>query len=64
MSGQRQEYFLDLLKDCKEVCAQQNIDADDQAYVIAALILSDGFNGIRKALLTSSHIASRRDSHY
>lgn len=64
MSGQRQEYFTELLKDCKEVCTQQNIEPDDQAYVIAALILSDGYNGLRKALLTRSHVATRRESQY
>lgn len=52
MSGQRQDYFRDLLHDCEAVCEEFNICADDRALVVAALIVSDGANGVRKALLT------------
>lgn len=65
MSGQRQEYFRDLLHDCDAVCEEFNIAAEDRALVTAALITSDGFNGLRKALLTvggASRFTARGDS--
>jgi hypothetical protein len=55
MSAMRREYFKDLLKDCLDVCEELNIEPDDQGVVIAALIQSDSFNGMRKALMTPTH---------
>lgn len=52
MSGQRQDYFRDLLHDCEAVCEEFEVDPEDKAIVFAALIASDGLNGLRKALLT------------
>lgn len=62
MSAMRQEYFVDLLKDCKEVCEREGIEPDDQGIVTAALIFSDSVNGLRKALMTPSFVFSRRES--
>lgn len=59
MSGMRQEYFNDLLNDCVAVCEQRGIEQEDQAIVIAALILSDSLNGIRKAMLTPNYIVQQ-----
>lgn len=67
MSAMRQEYFVDLLRDCKEVCERQGIEPEDQAIVTAALIFSDSMNGIRKALMTPSFVMaqqSRRENQY
>lgn len=47
----RQEYFDDLLRDCKESTRRAEIEPEDEGVVIAALILSDSLNGLRKALL-------------
>lgn len=53
MSGQRRDYFMDLLEDCDAVCERMAIvDPEDRAVVFAALIQSDAINGVRKALLT------------
>lgn len=46
MSLQRAEYFKDLYQDA--------IQASEQPQVIAAFVLSDSFNGLRKALLDIS----------
>lgn len=51
MSGSRQDYFNDLLRDCDQVCEDNDIHESDRAIVIAALIFSDSVNGLRKALL-------------
>lgn len=52
MSGQRRDYFRDLLADCESACEEFAIDPEDRALIICALVLSDGLNGLRKAILT------------
>ena len=47
----RTEYFRDLLEDCVIAARQAEIDNQDMGVVIAALVLSDSYNGLRKALL-------------
>lgn len=47
----RTEYFRDLLEDCVIAARQAEIDGEDMGVVIAALVLSDSYNGLRKALL-------------
>lgn len=60
MSLARTEYLRDLLQDCKLACEQEGIHVDDQGVVIAAMILSDSINGLRKALLTPAFVNARR----
>ena len=47
----RTEYFRDLLEDCVIAARQAEIDSEDMGAVVAALVLSDSYNGLRKALL-------------
>lgn len=47
----RQEYFDDLLKDCIEATQRAGVQPEDEGAVVAALVLSDSLNGLRKALL-------------
>lgn len=47
----RQMYFQDLLEDCINAVFEAEIPPDQQGVVIAALIQSDSYNGLRKALL-------------
>ena len=61
MSGMRQQYFLELIKDAQEVCKQTDIDPEDQAIVVAALVFSDSLNGIRKAMLTPTWLMAPRN---
>lgn len=49
MSISRPEYFKDLLADCH--LAAIEYPKEDRATIMAALILSDSLNGIRKTLL-------------
>ena len=49
MSISRAEYFKDLLEDCH--LAAINYPREDRGVIMAALILSDSVNGLRKALL-------------
>jgi hypothetical protein len=49
VSISRPEYFKDLLEDCK--IAVDGLPDEDKPILIAALILSDSLNGIRKTLL-------------
>lgn len=44
-------YFQDLLEDCINAVFEAEIPPDQQGVVIAALIQSDSYNGLRKALL-------------
>lgn len=64
MSGLRQQYFNELLRDCQEACKTNNVDADDQAIIIAALIFSDSLNGLRKAILTPNYIVPRAPDRF
>ena len=47
----RSEYFKDLIADCIHAVDQMEINEEHQGVVIAALIQSDSYNGIRKAML-------------
>jgi hypothetical protein len=49
VSISRAEYFKDLLEDCH--LASLDYPKEDRAILMAALILSDSLNGIRKTLL-------------
>ncbi|CAB4159103.1 hypothetical protein UFOVP713_52 [uncultured Caudovirales phage] len=49
MSISRPKYFKDLLDDCK--IAVEGLPDKDKPILIAALILSDSFNSLRKVLL-------------
>ncbi len=56
MSLQRQEYFEDLINDALVVLERRwpEHDVADQPEVVAALIVSDALNGMRKSLLDLS----------
>jgi len=47
----RTEYFKDLLADCTQAVDEMDITKEHQGVVIAALIQSDSYNGLRKAVL-------------
>ena len=47
----RTEYFKDLLSDCETAAKQVGVNDKDLCAGIAALGLSDSYNGLRKALL-------------
>jgi hypothetical protein len=51
MFGSRTDYLADLLRDCYDVVNRQQVHPDDQGAIVAALVISDGINGLRKALL-------------
>jgi hypothetical protein len=51
----RSEYFKDLIADCVQAVDDLGIDEEHQGVVIAALIQSDSYNGLRKALLQATH---------
>lgn len=53
MSGQRRDYFRDLLNDCEAVCDEFEVEPEDKAILFASLIVSDALNGLRKAVLTT-----------
>jgi hypothetical protein len=60
----RAEYFKDLLVDCVEAVDEIGITEEHQGAVIAALIQSDSYNGLRKAMLqamTPSFVVQRGD---
>lgn len=59
MSG-RKEYFLSLVDDCLAVVDELGVEPEDKGMVMAALILSDSLNGIRKAALTPNFVVDRR----
>ena len=50
----RAEYFKDLLVDCLDAVDEVGIGEDQQGAVIAALIQSDSYNGLRKAVLQAT----------
>ncbi len=56
MSLQRQEYFEDLVNDALVVLERRwpEHDVADQPEVVAALIVSDALNGMRKSMLDLS----------
>lgn len=47
----RVEYFRDLLEDCYAATRAANVPTQDEARIIAAMIASDSYNGLRKAYL-------------
>lgn len=47
----RWEYLDDLLKDCAELARKTGVPPESESLIVAALILSDSLNGLRKALL-------------
>tara|TARA_R110002126_G_scaffold23890_1_gene83395 strand:- start:2767 stop:2964 length:198 start_codon:yes stop_codon:yes gene_type:complete len=51
----RSEYFKDLLADCVQAVDDLDISEEHQGVVIAALIQSDSYNGLRKAMLQAMH---------
>lgn len=51
----RSEYFKDLIADCVQAVDDLGIDEEHQGVVIAALIQSDSYNGLRKAMLQAMH---------
>lgn len=57
--GARAEYFEDLLRQCKQLLQNAEIPEEDEGIVMAALIISDGLNGLRKALLQSHNDTGR-----
>lgn len=52
MFGSRTDYLKDLLRDCYEVVEAQQVHPEDVGAVVAALVISDGINGLRKAMLS------------
>ena len=51
----RTDYFSDLLSDCVQAVEALGIDEEHHGVVIAALIQSDSYNGLRKAMLQAMH---------
>lgn len=47
----RREYLQDLLTDCLDAVDGVGMAEEDKPIVVAALVLSDSLNGLRKALL-------------
>jgi hypothetical protein len=54
----RQAYYEDLLEDCMNAVIETGVPEDQQGVVIAALIQSDSYNGLRKALLQAASLRS------
>lgn len=50
----RQAYYEDLLEDCMNAVLETGVPEEQQGVVIAALIQSDSYNGLRKALLQAA----------
>jgi hypothetical protein len=55
----RQAYFDDLLNDCLNAVEEARIPEEQQGVVMAALIQSDSYNGLRKALLQAHILRSQ-----
>jgi hypothetical protein len=55
----RAEYFKDLLVDCIDAVDEVGVAPEHQGAIIAALIQSDSYNGLRKAMLQA--MAQRGD---
>ena len=51
----RSEYFKFLITDCLQAVSDLDIDEEHRGVVIAALIQSDSYNGLRKAMLQAMH---------
>ena len=55
----RSDYFKDLIVDCVDAVDELDIPLEQQGAIIAALIQSDSYNGMRKAMLQA--MAQRGD---
>jgi hypothetical protein len=52
MTASRKEYMTDLLNDIDDVLADNHFEGyENNAMIVAALILADSLNGLRKSLL-------------
>lgn len=61
MTASRVEYFSDLIADCTDVATRAGVHEADLPVFVAALVLCDGMNGLRKALLTAPASSDRPD---
>jgi hypothetical protein len=64
MSTSRVEYFTDLITDCTDVAVRAGVNEADMPVFVAALVLCDGMNGLRKALLNSPVSSDRTDRRH
>ena len=55
----RKIYFEDLLTDCIDAVESVEIPLDQRGEVIAALVLSDSYNGLRKSILQAEATRTR-----
>jgi hypothetical protein len=55
----RKIYFEDLLTDCIDAVESVEIPLDQRGEVIAALVLSDSYNGLRKSILQAEASRAR-----
>jgi uncharacterized protein YuzE len=55
----RKIYFEDLLTDCIDAVESVEIPLDQRGEVIAALVLSDSYNGLRKSILQAEATRAR-----
>jgi hypothetical protein len=58
MTASRKEYWTDLLEDCESILKEfegyeGNSNSNGKANIIAAMILADALNGLRKGVLTA-----------
>ena len=64
MTASRVEYFSDLIADCTDVASRAGVNEADMPVFVAALVLCDGMNGLRKALLTAPSSSERPDRRH
>jgi hypothetical protein len=59
MTASRKEYWTDLLEDCDAILKEfegydhECYEGNGKATIIAAMILADSLNGLRKGILTT-----------
>jgi hypothetical protein len=59
MTASRKEYWTDLLEDCDAILKEfegydhECYEGNGKATIIAAMILADALNGLRKGILTT-----------
>lgn len=52
MTASRREYWTDLLEDCEAILKDfEGYDHDGKGQIVAALVLADAINGLRKTIL-------------
>jgi hypothetical protein len=62
MTASRKEYLTDLLEDCDSLLKEfegydhECFEGNGKALIIAALILSDSLNGLRKGMLKTTGV--------